>query len=182
MTPDLVGLAERYAREICENINNYCIGICDWNLLLDSKGGPYHHRFRPGTNAIEIDYKQNNAGCYAPIMFNENEKSFECNKHNYAVTRFLCILKNVQETQNGWYDISVVESQIGERLTDNESLIGVEVLPIAELFAGDYVCLDYRKSKEKPSICVWSHEESEDFAPVTYKVADTFSEFVEMLG
>ena len=44
-----------------------------------------------------------------------NEKSFECNKHNYAVTRFLCILKNVQETQNGWYDISAVESQIGER-------------------------------------------------------------------
>ena len=74
------------------------------------------------------------------------------------------------------------KSQIGERLTDNEDLIGVEVLPIAELFAGDYVCLDYRKSKEKPSICVWSHEESEDFAPVTYKVADTFSEFVEMLG
>lgn len=66
--------------------------------------------------------------------------------------------------------------------TDNEDLIGVEVLPIAELFAGDYVCLDYRKSREKPSICVWSHEESEDFAPVTYKVADTFSEFVEMLG
>ena len=55
-----------------------------------------------------------------------NEKSFECNKHNYAVTRFLCILKNVQETQNGWYDISAVESQIGERLTDNEDLIGVE--------------------------------------------------------
>lgn len=110
-----------------------------------------------------------------------NEKSFECNKHNYAVTRFLCILKNVQETQHGWYDISVVESQIGERLTDNEDLIGVEVLPIAELFAGDYVCLDYRKSKEKPSICIWNHEESEDFAPITYKVADTFSEFVEML-
>ena len=87
-----------------------------------------------------------------------NEKSFECNKHNYAVTRFLCILKNVQETQNGWYDISVVES-----------------------FAGDYVCLDYRKSKEKPSICIWSHEKSGDFDPVTYKVADTFSEFVEML-
>ena len=49
-----------------------------------------------------------------------NEKSFECNKHNYAIVRFLCILKNVQETQNGWYDISVVESQIGERLTDGK--------------------------------------------------------------
>lgn len=110
-----------------------------------------------------------------------NEKTFECNKHIYAITRFLCILKNVHETQNGWYDIGVVESQIGERLTDNEDLIGVEVLPIAELFAGDYVCLDYRNNKGIPSICIWSHEESADFDPVTYKVADTFSEFIEML-
>lgn len=110
-----------------------------------------------------------------------NEKSFECNGHHYAITRFLCVLKNVQEAKYGWYDISVVESQIGERLTDNEDLIGVEVLPIAELFAGDYVCLDYRESKEAPCVCVWSHEESGVFAPVTYKVADTFSEFVGML-
>ncbi len=109
------------------------------------------------------------------------EKSFECNNNNYAITRFLCILKNAHATQNGWYDISVVESQIGERLTDNEDLIGVEVLPIAELFAGDYVCLDYRKNKYEPSICVWNHEESTDFAPVTYKAADTFSEFVKMI-
>lgn len=111
-----------------------------------------------------------------------NEKSFQCNKHNYVIARFLCILKNIQENSKGWYDISVVESQIGERLTDNEDLIGVEVLPIAELFVGDYLCLDYRENKEKPSICVWSHEESGDFAPVTYKVADTFSAFVQMLG
>ena len=52
---------------------------------------------------------------------------FECNGHGYAVTRFLCVLKNIRETQDGWYDISVVESQIGERLTDNEDLIGVEI-------------------------------------------------------
>lgn len=110
-----------------------------------------------------------------------NEKSFECNKHNYAITRFLCILKNIQESQYGWYDISVVESQIGERLTDNEDLIGIEVLPIAELFAGDYVCLDYRENKEKPCVCVWSHEESGEFEPITYKVADTFSEFLGIL-
>ncbi len=103
-----------------------------------------------------------------------NEKSFECNKHNYAITRFLCILRNVQEDSKGGYDISVVESQIGERLTDNEDLIGVEVLPIAEVFAGDYLCLDYRADKTEPSICVWSHEESEDFTPITYKVADTY--------
>lgn len=110
-----------------------------------------------------------------------NEKSFTYNKHEYTIKRFLYILKNIQESPYGWYDISVVESQIGERLTDNEDLIGVEVLPIAELLTGDYVCLDYRKNKEKPCICVWSHKESRDFAPVTYKVSDTFSEFVEML-
>ena len=29
-----------------------------------------------------------------------NEKSFERNGHNYAITRFLCMLKNVQESPN----------------------------------------------------------------------------------
>lgn len=110
-----------------------------------------------------------------------NQKSFQCNNHDYAITRFLCILKNVEDVKSGWYDISVVESQIGERLTDNEDLIGIEVLPIAELFAGDYVCLDFRKGNENPSVCVWSHEESGEFDPITYRIADSFSEFIDML-
>mgnify|MGYP002513494931 CR=1 FL=1 len=109
---------------------------------------------------------------YKDFVMNYNggipeEKLFKCNEHYYEVTRFLCILKNVSETKEGWYDISVVESQIGERLTDNGDLIGVEVLPIAELFAGDYVCLDYRKNKEAPCVCIWSNDESGDFDPVT---------------
>lgn len=128
---------------------------------------------------LPVDYKEFIVNYNGGIP---NEKTFKCNKHNYAITRFLCILKNIRETQHGWYDISVVESQTGERLTDNEDLIGIEVLPIAELFAGDYVCLDYRKNKEKPCICVWSHEESGEFEPVTYKVADTFTDFVAMLN
>lgn len=99
----------------------------------------------------------------------------------YAVTRFLCILKSFEESQYGDYDISVAESEIGERLTDNEDLIGVEVLPIAELFAGDYACLDFRENKDEPTVCVWSHDNSEEFAPVTYKAADSFSEFIDML-
>ena len=93
MTPDLVSLAERYAIEICENINNYCIGICDWNLLLDSKGGPYHHRFRPGTSAVNLDYKENDAGCYAPIMFDENKKSFELTPVYYYIGHFSKYIK-----------------------------------------------------------------------------------------
>lgn len=109
------------------------------------------------------------------------ENSFRCNNRNYTVTRFLCILKNVQENSNGWYDISVVESQIGERLTDNEDLIGIEVLPIVELFAGDYICLDFRQNRDNPSICLWSHEESGEFDPITYKITDSFTNFLAML-
>lgn len=110
-----------------------------------------------------------------------NEKTFELEGRDYVVTRFLCILKDVKDNQNGWYDISVVESQLGERLTENEDLIGIEVLPIAELFAGDYLCLDFKNVMDSPTVCVWNHEESGDFDPSTYKVADSFSKFVEML-
>lgn len=127
---------------------------------------------------LPSDYKNfvmNYNGCIP------NETAFECDGHEYAVTRFLCILKSFEESQYGDYDISVVESEIGERLTDNEDLIGVEVLPIAELFAGDYACLDFRENKDKPTVCVWSHDNSEEFAPVTYKAADSFSEFIDML-
>ena len=134
---------------------------CDWELTLPE------------------DYKEFIVNCNGGIP---NENSFECNQRGYAITRFLCILENFSDSQKGWYDISVVESQIGERLTDNEDLIGVEVLPIAELFAGDYVCLDFRENKDKPCVCVWSHEESGDFDPVTYRIADSFSEFISILA
>lgn len=110
-----------------------------------------------------------------------NQIIFRCNNRGYAITRFLCILEDYQNNENGWYDIGVVVSQTGERFSANGDLTGVEVLPIVEISGGDYVCLDYRKNKENPIICVWSDYESDDFAPVTYWVADTFSEFVSML-
>ncbi len=40
---------------------------------------------------------------------------------------------------------------------------------------------DFRNNKESPNVCVWSHEESGDSSPVTYKVPDSFSSFIEML-
>ncbi len=61
----------------------------------------------------------------------------------------------------------------------NPELVGYEIIPFAVLFAGDLLCLDYRES-ETPSVCVWFHEESEEWNPVTEKVADSFSEFMDM--
>lgn len=106
---------------------------------------------------------------------------FISNKHSYAVDRFLGFVNEYKTSSLGEYDIAVVLSQIDTRLTDNPDLVGDELIPIASLFAGDYVCLDFTENKDEPSVCIWSHEESEEFKPVTYKVANTFSEFVDML-
>lgn len=109
------------------------------------------------------------------------QDTFEYNKYDYSIDRFLCILDDVENSEDGEYDISVVEEEIGEMLTDNENLIGIEVLPIAELYGGDMVCLDFRKSPDSPTVCIWDSEESDEFEPVTYEVAKSFTEFCEML-
>ena len=108
------------------------------------------------------------------------EQSFNFNDHCYAVLRFLAIVKNIKENDLGCYDIDVIESQIGERLTNNMDLIGMKVVPIAELFGGDYVCLDFRES-ENPVVCIWYHEESGEFDPYTKELAISFEFFLEML-
>jgi len=110
----------------------------------------------------------------------KNEITIE--KRVYSIERFLCILEDYQSDEiNGWYDIGVTEAQIGERLSDNEDLVGADMIPIAALFAGDFVCLDYRKNSTVPEVCIWFHEESREFAPVTEKIANNFEEFIHML-
>nr|WP_269431742.1 SMI1/KNR4 family protein [Bacillus sp. JCM 19034] len=52
---------------------------------------------------------------------------------------------------------------------------------MAVLFAGDFVCLDYRNNVEEPIVCVWNHEESSDLNPITYIVSNSFEEFLNML-
>ncbi len=106
---------------------------------------------------------------------------FSYDGYEYGIDRFLCILKNPRGSEFGVYDISVVDTQIGEMLTDNEELIGIEVLPIAELYGGDMVCLDFRKNPNAPTVCVWDSGESDEFEPVTYEVAKSFTEFCNML-
>lgn len=106
---------------------------------------------------------------------------FLYNDRGYVVERFLCLLDEPQSDDvNGWYDIEVVLSQVDTRLTDDEDLVGANIIPFAALFAGDFVCLDFR-SGNTPSVLVWFHEESEDFNPVTVEVAKSINEFFDML-
>lgn len=98
------------------------------------------------------------------------------------VERLLCLLDHPkQHPELGWYDITVVMTQVGERLVSDEDLVGMNVIPFAALFAGDLVCLDYREGARQPVVAVWDHELSEEFQPRLERVADSFAEFSRML-
>ena len=62
---------------------------------------------------------------------NENQFCSPCHQWD-GMNRFLCVLENYRDNPHGWYDINVIESQIGERLTTNPELTGIDLLPIAD--------------------------------------------------
>ncbi|WP_238546097.1 SMI1/KNR4 family protein [Tumebacillus flagellatus] len=108
--------------------------------------------------------------------------SFVCKNRSYMIDRFLCIFKVTGEREDEFYDIGVVRTLLEERIVSDENLVGTELLPIAVLFAGDFVCLDYRNTNnEEPQVCVWNHEESSDLDPVTYLTSNSFEEFLKLL-
>lgn len=107
--------------------------------------------------------------------------SFLNNHRSYMIDRFLCILEVTGEREDEFYDIGVVRTQLDERIVWDEDLVGTELLPIAVLFAGDFVCLDYRHNNIDPSVCIWDHEESSDLNPVVYPVSQNFDEFLDLL-
>ena len=108
--------------------------------------------------------------------------TFELDGYTYLVERFLCLLGDKKnEYEEGWYDIGVVTTQLFERLTENGDELGITVVPIAALFAGNFVCLDYRGNKDNPTICFWHHELSTEFSPYTKEIASNFSEFLKLL-
>lgn len=112
---------------------------------------------------------------------------FSLGSNEYLIERFLCILEDYKEHKNGDYDIGVVISQIFDRLTDSEDITGMDVIPIAVLFGGNFICLDYRNKEidytenKNPIVVIWDHEESEEDLPVTKKVCNSIDEFFSML-
>lgn len=99
-----------------------------------------------------------------------------------VLERFLCLLDDYRsEHVHGWYDMSVVITQVGDRLTDDPDVLGTNVIPIGALFGGDLLCLDFRRDKKEPCVSVWDHELSEMDKPHLEKVAGSFREFVDML-
>ena len=109
--------------------------------------------------------------------------TFVCGGHEYLIERFLCMLDDdmLNEIDEGCFDIGVVIASVDDRLSDDGNSTGLKLIPIADLFAGELVCLDFRKDMDHPEVCIWFHEESEYLSPSTQKVANSFTEFLSML-
>ena len=113
--------------------------------------------------------------------FRPSKNSFSLKNRSFLIERFLCVLENTKDNPLGVYDIDVVMSQLDERLFVHEDILGFELVPIAALFGGDFLCLNYIEDPDNPSICIWYHEESYELEPAIEFVADSFTEFLAML-
>ena len=113
--------------------------------------------------------------------FRPSKNLFSLKNRFFLTERFLCVLENTKDNPLGVYDIDVVMSQLDERLFVHENILGFELVPIAALFGGDFLCLNYIEDPENPSICIWYHEESYELEPAIEFVANNFTEFLDML-
>ena len=109
------------------------------------------------------------------------KRYFHFENNEKVIDRFLAILAISGEKTEEDYDIGVVSTQLEGRIVLDEDNVGMQLIPIAALFGGDFVCLNYVEDSENPSICIWYHEESYELEPVIEFLANNFTEFLAML-
>ncbi len=80
-----VAIAESYLRELCGDFNHYCAAFCDWNLMLDENGGPFHDRTAQVTLTEGVAADITAGGCYAPILFDSKTKRFRLTPTYYYI-------------------------------------------------------------------------------------------------
>ncbi len=85
ITQNVNSLAEQYGIEMCGNLNHSNIASCDWNLLLDEKGGPYHNRT---AKTQEGGFEQKDVGCYAPILYDTQQNRLVVTPIYYVIGHF----------------------------------------------------------------------------------------------
>ena len=123
---------------------------------------------------------------YKEFIKNENglipsKRYFHFRHNEKVIDRFLAILAISGEKSEEAYDIGVVSTQLEGRIVFDEDSVGMQLIPIAALFGGDFLCLNYAEEAEHPSICIWYHEESYELEPAIEFVANNFTEFLAML-
>ena len=134
----------------------------------------------------EVAWKVRLPEDYKEFIKNENglipsKRYFHFRHNEKVIDRFLAILAVSGEKAEEDYDIGVVSTQLEGRIVFDEDSVGMQLIPIAALFGGDFLCLNYAEEAEHPSICIWYHEESYELEPVIEFVANNFTEFLAML-
>lgn len=110
-----------------------------------------------------------------------SKRYFHFENNEKVIDRFLAILAISGEKTEEYYDIGVVSTLLEGRIVFDEDNVGMQLIPIAALYGGDFLCLNYLEDTENPSICIWYHEESYELEPVIELVAINFTEFLVML-
>lgn len=140
-------------------------------------------------NEIEEDFQVIFPESYKHILRHHNggvpiPRSFHFEGRDRLIEFFLPLLDDPNapsvKEKFGWRDTQVVEAQLGSRLVDDKEA-RMDVWPFAGLFAGDFLCLDFRKSRRSPTIAVWFHESSRDLHPDLREVTVTFDQFLKLL-
>ena len=109
------------------------------------------------------------------------KRYFHFGNNEKVIEHFLAILAISGEKAEEAYDIGVVSTQLEGRIVFDEDYVGMQLIPIAALFGGDFIFLNYTEDPENPNICIWYHEESYELEPAIEFVANNFTEFLAML-
>lgn len=123
---------------------------------------------------------------YVSFLLEENggepmNRHFGCGDDICVIERYLSIIPDTSCSDVGMYDIDVVLTQVDERIVCDGEKLGYDIIPIAALYGGDLLCLDYRENAARPEICVWDHEDSNEFDPLTYYVCESWQELLAMV-
>ena len=110
-----------------------------------------------------------------------SKRYFHFENNEKVIDRFLAILAISEEKTEEDYDIGVVSTQLEGRIVFDEDNVGMQLIPIAALYGGDFLCLNYVEDSENPNISIWYHEESYELEPVIEFLAKNFTEFLAML-
>ena len=77
-----------------------------------------------------------------------SKRYFHFEHNEKVIDRFLAILAISGEKTEEDYDIGVVSTQLEGRIVFDEDNVGMQLIPIAALFGGDFVCLNYVEDSE----------------------------------
>ena len=99
----------------------------------------------------------------------------------FVLEFFLPIVNDIKYDARGSEDLAVVAAQLDWGLVGDENAIGLELVPIAAMYAGNYLVLDYRIPGNEPRISYWNHELSSEFSPHAVPIFSSFQELWAMI-